>query len=52
MKFSDLKQKSKKRKVIVLTEKQLQSLTSSVIDLIEQQEIIKTSSINKKSDGK
>lgn len=52
MKLKDIFQKPARRKVIILTERQLQSLASSVVHLMEQEQITKTYLINKKSNGK
>jgi hypothetical protein len=52
MKFKDIIQKPARRKVIILTEQQLQTLASSVVHLMEQEQIIKTFLINKKHNGK
>ncbi len=52
MKFSDLIEKPATRKVMVITEKQFQTLASSVINLMEQEQVIKTYLIKSKSNGK
>lgn len=52
MKFKDIVAKSKARKVMILTEKQFQTLASSVVHLVEQEQIIKTYLIKSKSNGK
>jgi hypothetical protein len=52
MKFNDLIEKPAARKVMVLTEKQFQTLASSVINLMEQEQVIKTYLIKSKSNGK
>lgn len=48
MKFKDILQKSARRKVIILTEQQFKSLASSVVSLMEQEQIIKTHLIKRK----
>lgn len=52
MKLKDIIQKPARRKVIILTERQLQSLASSVVHLMEQEQITKTYLIKKKPNGK
>jgi hypothetical protein len=52
MKFNDIIHKQTGRMVIILTENQLQTLASSVVSLMEQEQITKTYLINKKSNGK
>jgi hypothetical protein len=52
MKFQDIIQKPARRKVIILTERQLKTLSNSVVHLMEQEHIIKTYLINKKPNGK
>ena len=52
MKFKDIIQKPARRKVIILTERQLKTLASSVVHLLEQEQITKTYLINKKPYGK
>ncbi len=52
MKFNDLIEKPAGRKVMVLTEKQFQTLANSVINLMQQEQIIKTYLIKSKSNGK
>ena len=52
IKFNDLIDKPAARKVMVLTEKQFQKLASSVINLIEQEQITKTYLIKLKSNEK
>jgi hypothetical protein len=48
MKFNDIIQKSAPRRVMILTEKQIQTLASSLVSLMEQEQITKTYIINKK----
>lgn len=52
MKFKDIIQKPTGRKIMILTEKQFQTLASSVVNLMEQEQIIKSYLINKKLNGK
>ena len=52
MKFNDIINKQTGRMVVILTESQLQTLASSVVSLMEQEQITKTYLINKKSNGK
>lgn len=52
MKFKDIVAKSKARKVMILTEKQFQTLASSVVHLMEQEQIKKTHFIKQNSDEK
>lgn len=52
MKFNDIIQKPAGRKIMILTERQFQTLASSVVSLMEQEQIIKTYLINKKPNGK
>jgi hypothetical protein len=51
MKLNDFIQKLPRRKVMILTERQLQTLANSVIHLMEHEQIIKTYLIKKKSNG-
>ena len=51
MKFKDIIQKPARRKVIILTERQLRTLASKVIQLMEQEKITRTYLIKKKSNG-
>ena len=48
MKFNDIIQKSAPRRVMILTEKQIQTLASSLVSLMEQEQTTKTYIINKK----
>lgn len=48
MKFNDIIQKPAPRKVMILTEYQIQTLAGSVVSLMEQEQITKTYLINKK----
>jgi hypothetical protein len=52
MKLNDIIHKQTGRMVMILTENQLQTLASSVVSLMEQEQITKTYLINKKSNGK
>ena len=52
MKFQDIIQKPARRKVIILTERQLRTLASRAVSLMEQEKITKTYLINKNSNGK
>ena len=52
MKFNDIIHKQSGRMVMILTENQLQTLATSVVSLMEQEQITKTYLINKKSNGK
>jgi hypothetical protein len=52
MKFNDIIKKQSGRMVMILTENQLQTLATSVVSLMEQEQITKTYLINKKSNGK
>lgn len=52
MKLNDIIQKPARRQVMILTERQLKTLASSVISLMEQEQITKTYLINKKPNGK
>lgn len=48
MKFNDIIQKSAPRRVMILTEKQIQTLASSLVSLMEQEQTTKTYIINNK----
>ena len=52
MKFTDIIQKPTRRKVIILTERQLKTLAGRAISLMEQEKITKTYLINKNPNGK
>jgi hypothetical protein len=52
MKLNDIIQKPTRRQVMILTEHQLQTLASRVIQLMEHGQIIRTYLIKKKSNGK
>jgi hypothetical protein len=52
MKLNDIIQKPARRQVMILTERQLQTLASRVIQLMEQEQITRTYLIKKKSNGK
>lgn len=52
MKFNDIIQKQSGRMVVILTENQLKTLATSVVSLMEQEQITKTYFINKKPNGK
>ena len=51
MKLKDIIQKPPRRKVMILTERQLQTLASRVIQLMEQEQITRTYLIKKKPNG-
>lgn len=48
MKFNDIIQKSAPRRVMILTEKQIKTLASSLVSLMEQEQTTKTYIINNK----
>ena len=48
MKFNDIIQKSAPSRVMILTEKQIQTLASSLVSLMEQEQTTKTYIINNK----
>jgi hypothetical protein len=53
MKFKDIIQDESRRPIkIIISERQLKVLASSVVHLMEQEQIIKTYLINKKLNGK
>lgn len=53
MKFKDIIQDESRRPIkIIISERQLKTLASSVVHLMEQEKIIKTYLINKKPNGK
>jgi pyocin large subunit-like protein len=52
MKLNDIIQKPARRQVMILTERQLQTLASRVTHLMEHGQIIRTYLIKKKSNGK
>jgi hypothetical protein len=53
MKFKDIIQDESRRPIkIIISERQFQTLASSVVHLMEQEKIIKTYLINKKPNGK
>jgi hypothetical protein len=52
MKLNDIIQKPARRQVMILTERQLKTLASRVIQLMEQEQITRTYLIKKKSNGK
>jgi hypothetical protein len=53
MKFKDIIQDESRRTIkIIISERQFQTLASSVVHLMEQEKIIKTYLINKKPNGK
>jgi hypothetical protein len=53
MKFKDLIQEKSRRPIkIIISEQQFQALASSVVSLLEQEQITKTYLINKKPNGK
>ena len=49
MKFSDLIDKPARRKIMVINEQQFRVLSSKVVSLMEQEQIIKTYLIKSKS---
>ena len=51
MKFNDIIQKSAPRRVMILTEKQIQTLASSLVSLMEQEQTTKTYIIRKNPNG-
>jgi hypothetical protein len=53
MKFKDLIQKETRRPIkIIISEQQFRTLASKVVSLMEQEQIIKTYLINKRTNGK
>ena len=53
MKFKDLIQKETRRPIkIIISEQQFRTLASKVVSLMEQEQIIKTCLINKRTNGK
>jgi len=51
-KFNDIIKKASSRKVMILTERQFQTLANSVVSLMEQEQTIKTYLIKKNPNGK